>query len=707
MAKVTHPIEELSPEQQKITKIQAKRIGALANVNPTELERLTIAQASERLKWKIDPALFLFRRICGKVVKKDPVTGTEYPVPFATVHVEDTDCHLVSYFPNPWPWGWFFPFNCHREVIGTTKTDRCGNFCVWVPRFDIDWILEWRRLRLCFPFIFRRPSIIDLLPKLKPEVVGPRPPFPGPDPGPLDTLTTLPPSVIEAISGGAAGRLAQRAALAQTARSFGTPSRETEPLLTARAFETELPPPLPAEFHQARAGQGSVVAAKGASAAEGIRSAIAMKIGLDPAAKEFASFDARRFIGPFFRCFDIFIPEWHLILDVPDITFRVTQDTNGDGVEESIYSEGYFDVRWDAGPLPDVKLVASAIAKETHVCETPVVPCGNVPAILFAGLMPLTDPNYFDASIVNTTGEYEGFALRPNRPSTAVSNPPCPSGPNPPRTPARTPFCHTLQLYGCVHVQAAKYYRVLQSVDHGATFSAITGLSWNLYPIPSGPPLTVAADSSGWYPVLPNPNAFHPGNLVLEWPTPALGQSVLRVEIADAGKNHIAYSADVAIQVDNTAPDIVPTRLAWKFATEPDSAFSLPGRDLLVPCPTIHRGATPRDIVVVYEATVMANHLRDACIGTSGCGDGAFVLESGNVGHWHTSPGDNSAFLHGRYFLSSSAHEGAYSFGRTANSRAMNPAGADGGHLLPKDWFYESVYVHTIQSIGVAVVNEN
>jgi hypothetical protein len=35
------------------------------------------------------------------------------------------------------------------------------------------------------------------------------------------------------------------------------------------------------------------------------------------------------------------------------------------------------------------------------------------------------------------------------------------------------------------------------------SFNAITGLSWNIYPIPPGPVHTVTPDASGWYPVLP------------------------------------------------------------------------------------------------------------------------------------------------------------------------------------------------------------
>ena len=400
---------EISPDERKLTKIQAKRLAALADVKVEEIESLTHAKLIDRLKWKVDPNLFLFRRVCGKVVKKDPITGIEYPVPYATVVVEDTDCHLISYFPKPWPWGWFFPFHCHREVLATTKTDACGNFCVWIPRFDIDWILEWRKRRICFPIIFRRPSIVDLLPKLPPEVVGPWPPIPGPDPGPLDVLRTLPPRVAEVIGGANMEKVIQQLTRAHSLTAFGAPNELREELSNVRAFDMELPPPLPNEFHEALAGD-NIVAAKGASALDGIRSAVAMKLGLDPKTRELADFDIHRFIGPFYRCYDVFIPEWHFILDVPDITFRVTQDVNGDGVEENIYTEGYFDVRWDAGPLPNVKLVASSIAKESHVCGTPVVPCGNVPAILFAGLMPLTDLNFFNATT--------GYALRPNRPAS-------------------------------------------------------------------------------------------------------------------------------------------------------------------------------------------------------------------------------------------------------------------------------------------------
>jgi hypothetical protein len=712
--KPTREETETPPEQRHVNTGQAKRLAALTGVSANELQGKTIAELSEPLRWKIDPALFSFRKICGQVVKKDPITGVEYPVPFATVYVEDTDCNLISYFPAPWPWGWFFPFFCQREVIGTTKTDQCGKFCVWVPRFDIDWILEWRKKHVCFPIIFKRPSISDLLSHLTPPIAGPWPPIPGPDPGPVRILTTLPPSLIEAVAGTTAGKLAQRVASSQATHSFSAPSQLTDGVLSARAFETELAPPLPPEFQRALAGQTDVTAAKGASATEGVRSAIAMKLGLNPEAKEIAGLDLRRYIGPFFRCFDIIVPEWQIILDVPDITFRVTQDTNGDGTEETIYSEGYFDVRWDAGALPDVTLVASSIAKESRVCNTPVIQCGTVPAILSAGFMPLNLPGYFDPA--------NGYALRPNRPSNDGLTP------NPTdltRPLAQTPFCRTLQLYGCVDLGGAKYYRILQSIDGGTSFSAITGLAWNNYELSTGTPIPITADSIGWYavepthPVTSNPvprSSLEFPNFVLDWPTPVLAKSLLKIEIGDGSKNHIAYSASVAIQTDNTFPAVLFSRLAWKFATESDSALNLAARNLLVLCPTIHRNilGTPQSIEVVFEAQVSANHLRNAWVGTSGCGGGNVFSPvtdpMNNPSHWHTNVLDNSVTLYQRYGLSSGALEGAYIFGCTACSRAMNPDGADGGNLVPPDWYYDpqcQLYIYSSPSIAVAVANEN
>jgi hypothetical protein len=666
---------ERTPDKRIITRIQAERLASLAKIDAKELIGHTVADLAERLKWRIDPELFFFRRICGRVVKKDPVTGVEYPVPFATVEVQDTDCSLVSYFPANWRWGWFYPFHCRREVIATVKTDECGRFCVYVPRFDIDWILRWRHRRICFPYILVRPSIKDLV--AIPELDLPVPPRPGP----VEELPGLKRHLEAAL-----GAMSHAASLS---REVSSPSgRETlsAELEGARAFPMEMQAPIPPEFQKLLSGDDDIVGKKPTDPGEAIRAAVARQLGVHH--REIDGFDLNRYIGPFHRCFDIFLPQWQRIVDVPDITFRVTQDTNGDGIEEVIYSEGYFDVRWNAGVIPPVTLVASSQARESRVCETPVVPCKDVPEILFAGLMPLNNASYFNA--------VTGYAVRPNRPVPPIG----------PRPLARTPFHGTLQLYGCVNVPKAHFYRVLASTDNGVTFNAITGLSWNIYPIPSGSPHLVTPDADGWYPVLANPTAFHPDNLVLEWPTPTLQRTLLKIEVGGAAKNHLQYSGVVAIQTDNTAPTVHFDTLAWKFASESDSAFALPGRNLLVPCPTIRRGVVPQDIDVRIVVSVSAHHLRSAVLTLHGCGSGSFSLQTSpaDTSHWHETTSDNSCLLSGTYRLvAASSLEGSYGLGCSAFSRAMNPAGADNGHLF--DWNYDPIDIRVDPDVDIAVIN--
>ena len=679
------PRIETAPDQRKLTTRQAARLSSVSDVSAKELTGLTIAEASQRFKWQIDPNLFFFRRICGRVVKKDPVTNVEYPVPFATVTVEDTDCTLISYFPNGWPWGWFFPLNCHREVIATVQTDECGRFCVYVPRFDIDWILRWRHERICFPVIFYRPTIADLLDRLHlpPLVRDPIGPKPGPDPGPWEKLLSLPQSTLEAITGAATRKLAPNAASAGSSPAFGGKATSGPQSLDARAFDRELPPPLPQALQQVRAGAANVVAQKGQDPHEAVRATVAAHAGVNP--KDLATLDFNHFIGPFRRCIDVYIPEWQLIVDVPDITFRVSQDVNGDGTLDTIYSEGYFDVRWNAGAIPDVTLVASSIAREVRTCETPTVVCKDVPEIQYAGMLDLGDATIFNATT--------GYVLRTNRPKPPAM----------PRPAAATPFHGTLQLYGCAKVAGAAFYRVLAKVDAGP-FTAITGAEWNIAPYAGGAPQHVSADASGWYPVLTHPELFHLGDMLVEWATPPLGKCILKVETANAAKAHLGFSAEVALQVDNLAPSAIFTTLAWKFDNEPDSAYGLPGRDLLVPCPTIRRGAPARTIDVKMDVAVSAHHLRRAVLGTGGCGGGSFVLTSaGPTDYWHHTVTDNSVMLSATYRLDAASLEGAYSFSCDASSRAMNPSGGDGGNALA--WWYDPQDIWVNPTVNVAIVN--
>lgn len=686
-----------APDQQKLTASQAKRLANLTGLDAKALTGVSIAAVLEKYRWTVDFPPLLFRRICGRVVRKDPVTGVEYPVPFATVHVEDTDCGFVWYGPQGWKWGWFFPIFCHREEIATVKTDACGNFCVRIPWFDIDWILHWRKLRLCFPIIFQRPRIRDLIPMEDlPPIPDPGPLTPERDAELLDRLTSLPKSIVDRLSSGASRHLTERLGATHAARAFGGAAGDAS-VLDARAFVDELPPPMAKEFREIQ-----IAGKEGARGLEAIRKTLAARLNVD--VKALQRFDPRQFIGPFFRCFDVWIPEWSLVLDVPDITFRVTQDVNNDGTEETIYGESFFDVRWNAGPLPNVTLYAGPNALVSHACNVPEVPCGNQPAILYAGLMPLTnqpapvDP-YHDAT--------EGYARRPNRPH--------PSGDLVealPKPLATTPFCRTLQLYGCVEIPGAHFYRIQFSTDNGTTFTPFVGLTWPLNRATGGPPWQIwpVADALGWYPVLPGSENWFPPNLLLEWSTSTLGKYVLRLEVGDAGKNVILPSApDVALQIDNTAPAVVFDQLAWKFESEPDSAFTLPGRSLLGLCPTIHRGSSAANVEVLMRVSVSTPHLRHATIGASGCGGAAPALVATDLNnhteHWHTGPLDNSEQFYGRYAITTASPEGAYTFGCFAASRAFNPAGHDGGHLA--DWNYDPIEIYVNPAVAVAIVNSN
>ena len=93
-------------------------------------------------------------------------------------------CSVLGFFPEPFPWGWFFPWECKTEVVAQTTTDACGHFCIWVPRFEIEWILRWRLERVCYLEAFAKPTVSDVLANLQggpPNPGGPITLHPGSD----------------------------------------------------------------------------------------------------------------------------------------------------------------------------------------------------------------------------------------------------------------------------------------------------------------------------------------------------------------------------------------------------------------------------------------------------------------------------------------------------------------------------------------------
>ena len=235
----------------------------------------------------------------------------------------------------------------------------------------------------------------------------------------------------------------------------------------------------------------------------------------------------RRFLGPFLRCHDIFIGHWQTLFDVPDITFRVTQDYDGDGVEEEIYSEGYFDVRWNSGSIPDVTLEASGNALATQQCG-PVkeIPCGNVPSIEAAGYLDL-EPDYHD--------DATGFGLRVNRPSPTGAFPPPPMRGST-RGSRPTPVCGEPEP---PRLRAAHQRHPLPiGQEYRATPSDAWGASM---PLPgrhldraaAGPrlrPDSFIPSGDGSYPILPAAVLVHP-NWLMPWNTNARPDGTYQLEL--------------------------------------------------------------------------------------------------------------------------------------------------------------------------------
>src|SRR5215510_2678695 len=102
-------IMSITPDQVPLTPQQAKRLAYVADADANQFQKLTVAQIKEKFPWDIDLDWLFFRKVCGQVVKTDPVTGDDHPVPFATVYIEDTDVNFLGYFPLESKYAWLYP----------------------------------------------------------------------------------------------------------------------------------------------------------------------------------------------------------------------------------------------------------------------------------------------------------------------------------------------------------------------------------------------------------------------------------------------------------------------------------------------------------------------------------------------------------------------------------------------------------------------
>jgi hypothetical protein len=399
------------------------------------------------------------------------------------------------------------------------------------------------------------------------------------------------------------------------------------------------------------------------------------------------------------------------IVDVPDITFRVSQDVDGDGDEELIYSEGYFQVRWNADPLPPVTIEAGPQARAGLLCGPDTIPCADEPAIVMAGRLPVASvPTLYDPAA--------GYSLRTNRPHpTGLFDDPLP---NPD---AAAPLTGVLSLYGCKDTDSsATQYRVMfeYSANSGATFTApapFVGFTWPLFRL-DGNGLAEwhypVSDANGWYPIaLPaGPNPFLPQDLILDWPTGSLADGRYRLTL-ELGTGGTASSASdpVSFTIDNSSPT-GPLQVEWGYSS------GGPFQPLGGTCPVVRRGTTPVDIYFRVTLDAAATHLRSARLWASGCGNGGFEFLSGSGGahptpgtnfeHWHVDVTDNTQLLQVIYKLPGvGAAEGTYSFGAEVASRAFNPSGGDGGHLTTPPWQYDPAPIYIRPSVAFSVFNAN
>lgn len=604
--------------ERRISKRQAYRLADMSGVSRDDIVDLSVKEVGEVLAAEGLWHLYGYRRICGRVVKRHPSTGELLAVPGATVEVEDTDCTFLTHAPGGGLM-WIYPGICERETIATTVTDACGNFCVWVPRWELDWILRWRKERICFPL--KRPRIVDFVDPL------PDPPIRR-DPGWIDPVPEI--RLTNRITERFGPGLAERVSLHSGNVEFGASRHGIDRILDEPA--PSFPPPEP----------------------DGSPEEV---IGYTP--DPLGPVDWGNWIGPFVVCHDVFVPEWSIVKDVPDITFKVTQEIGGSDVV--IYSEGLFDVRWDDSGPTEAVLEASQSALAVETCHGPDIECENVPAITSASLMPLT-PAYHDDST--------GLGLRVNRPSIdGETQPGLPLLEN-----AESPIADRLDLFGCAHMEGASHYRIVYSFEGGPQLP-LTGFSWQARRASDGAVITITPDTDGWIQLR---DLLPPwDHLLTAWPTQRSlfgnGSFELVLETGSPGGSGNQTSDPRTFLIDNTNPH-------WDVFSVEYRVGSRPWDDLdLGDCPKIFRGPTDQvRVKLTWQAS--AGYLRNAVVSFAGCSASSVpspaTPSDTRRWWWQKTVGSKTttSLRVAEWVIDPSDDAGCYTLTGSAFGRAYNPA---------------------------------
>jgi hypothetical protein len=660
-------------ELREPNSLQLARLASLAGVPAASLENKSIAALKDELV--INPILFDFELVCGQVVKVDPGTGAKFPVAGATVNVYDLDCDWLWFFPEGWPWSWGFRLPwCVSELVGSVPTDACGNFCILIPRWDIEWIREWILERWCFPEILQRPSVANLLLPHLPG--GPATTSSGrPDPSSLVRLLDARDDLAAAIGPAAVQ------AIRDAARSHqvGSPATGLSQVLAANAFTRPVPAPVPAEL-------------RALAPADALRS-LSSRLSLRQAEGEL---DLSAGYGPFLRCIDVDVPIWVPFFSVPEISFQVTQEIGG--TEQVIY-DGAFETSWDAYPLPvnvELDVAQFAIASPFPGCPGDIA-CEDAPAIVQIGYLDV-NPDYLNPAT--------GFAVRMNEDSSSD-------------VPSTAPFQGTLPLFGCA--PDAEFYRVQATFAAGDGLSTPTsfgppqpviGPAWQVSRIVGGvtelsPPIVPTAD--GWYPT--GYLSWDPQNLLVNW-APIDGVYQLTVQAGNSGSSGIevvATSDPILLVVDSTRPTLGPfTPVSWNYVGESPTPFTVDDG-----CYIIER--TSQDIEITLSYSVTAGHLYSVDLVPDGCDVASVtVVDSGallpdspgsnDLSYLYDGPADNSLTGTVTYKIAAGALDGCYTWLLTAFSRAFSPNDSNGlTDVGGYAWNYAQTWVWSdaLTSVGV------
>lgn len=672
-----------------IRRIAESEMAPAATIDKTILlSREGVLSAEDLYIRPVDSIVNLWKlkhKVCGRVFKRDPVTGEKCPVPGATVRVFDVDLNLFWWHPHPGPWGWLYPHKPHRrEEIGKTTTDKCGYFCLEIPYFDIDAVLRWRKRFRCMWEILKPPTILDALelgvkpdiryyPELKklPELEVSYDPIPLPDP-----ISSLPIPLLKPISvtpipipdptsmlhemefrrsleDTGSGREMSSMALKSIRSTLAMRKLFTKPKfdeVRQNLFERK------ALFDPMENAEMSIMeqpAFPHSIAAPQLPDdeVLVEMVGGDEK-EAFEAIKEIRMVKPLARlllCWPEIVPEWKLFLDVPDIVFKVEQDIDADGSLETIYDESFFDVNWNLGePTTNVQIEAwpNAICVP---CGTEYKPCTKA-GIVGINDMPL-NPAYQDAV---------GYATRVNRPITLK--------------PAETPFCRTLRIVGCPDYGHAKYYKIFYKYEGGPETHFTE--SWHVYDISAATSHHVVPDADGFYKVLTPPDNYFPYHTLMNWRSHRYpdGKYEIRLALYDAAQNPIGDPLlPVKVVIDNSKP--APVDFLKLEYREGAGAW----KEAPLHCPIIKR--TPgADVELRVEYNVAATHLRDIYIKFRGC-DGHIGDES----YWHKDVADNNKLLDWTVTLPGTKHEGGYHFDLEGRSRAFNATGG-----LASDWDFNT-----------------